>query len=77
MFIPPGHFTKVNDKLRDLETSNPFLPPDSNSTCALEVVPVHHDVHQKVKTDGDPGHRSQPDELGVAKKCRGAMMVAV
>lgn len=38
--------TKVNDKLDDLETGDPLLPPDADPTGTLEVVPVHDDVDQ-------------------------------
>ena len=49
-------FTKVNDELNNLETRDPFLPPYANTPCALEVVPVHHYMDQKVKSNGDPGN---------------------
>jgi len=68
---------KVNHELNDLETSNPFLPPDANATRALEVVPVHDNVNHQVKSNWDPGHRSQANQLGVAEKGSRAMMVAV
>lgn len=69
--------TEVNDKLDDLEAGDPLLPRDANPTGALEVVPVHDNVHQEVNVDDDPLHRSQADELGVAQKGRRAMVVGV
>lgn len=69
--------TKVNDELNDLETSNPFLPPDADSTSALEVVPVHHNVNSEVESDWDPGNGRQPDQLGVAEESSGTMVVGV
>jgi hypothetical protein len=36
--------TNVNDKLDDLAPRDPFLPPDTHATSALEVVPVHDDM---------------------------------
>ena len=46
--------TKINDELDDLETSDPFLPPDLDATRALEVVPVHDNVNHKVERNWDP-----------------------
>lgn len=46
--------TKIDDELDDLETSNPLLPPDADTTSTLEVVPVHDNVHGQVKGDGNP-----------------------
>jgi len=45
---------KINDELDDLETSDPFLPPDLDATRALEVVPVHDNVNHKVERNWDP-----------------------
>ena len=46
--------TKINDELDDLETSDPMLPPDLDATRALEVVPVHDNVHHQVERDDNP-----------------------
>jgi len=46
--------TEINDKLDDLKTGDPFLPPDADTTRALEVVPVHNDVDRQVKGDWNP-----------------------
>lgn len=69
--------TKINDELDDLETGDPLLPPDADATRALEVVPVHDDVDGQVKGDGNPGYGGRADQLGVAEKSGGAMVVAV
>jgi len=45
---------KVNNELDNLKTSDPFLPPDADSTCALEVVPVHNNVNHQVESNWDP-----------------------
>jgi len=69
--------TKVNDELQDLQTGDPFLPPDADATGALEVVPVHHNVNEKVDGDGNPLHRSQTNQLSVAQKSGGSVVVGV
>lgn len=69
--------TQINDELDDLKTSDPFLPPDADASRTLEVVPVHNDVNCEVKSNGDPGDSSQANQLGVAEKSSGAMVVAV
>jgi hypothetical protein len=40
--------TKINHKLDDLQTSDPLLPPDADSTSTLEVVPVHNNMDHQV-----------------------------
>lgn len=72
-----GNLTKINDELDDLEAGNPLLPPDTDTTGALEVVPVHDNVNPKVESDGNPRDSSRADELGVAEKSGSAMVVAV
>jgi hypothetical protein len=74
MFSP---LTEINNKLDDLKTSNPLLPPDANATGTLEVVPVHDHVHSQVEYNGDPRDRGGANELRVAEKSRGTMVVAV
>ena len=46
--------TKVDNELGDLETGDPLLPPNTDATCRLEVVPVHDDMDHKVKSNRDP-----------------------
>lgn len=46
--------TKVNDKLHNLKTSNPFLPPHSDPPGALKVVPIHNNMDKKIEGDGHP-----------------------
>ena len=46
--------TEVNNKLHNLKSGDPLLPPDLDATRALEVVPVHEDVNHKVECNRDP-----------------------
>lgn len=46
--------TQVNDKLEDLKAGNPLLPPYTNSTGTLEVIPVHDDMDRQVERDWHP-----------------------
>lgn len=45
---------EVDDKLDDLHDGDVLLPPDTDATCGLEVVPVHDDVNGEVESDGNP-----------------------
>lgn len=69
--------TEVQNELDDLETSNPFLPPNADTSCSQEVVPVHNDVHTEVEHDRHPRNWGQTDQLGVTKKCGCTMVVSV
>lgn len=69
--------TEIDEKLYDLEPSDPFLPPDADATRALEVVPVHDDVYGKIERDGNPGHGRRPDELRVAEDRGRTVVVAM
>jgi hypothetical protein len=69
--------TQVDDELDNLEDGDPLLPPDADTTGTLEVVPVHDHVHGQVKGDGNPGDGSQANQLGIAKKGGGAMVIGV
>jgi len=40
---------EVDDELDDLDSCDPFLPPDADSTRSLEVVPVHDDVDSQIE----------------------------
>lgn len=68
---------EVNDELDNLEPGNPLLPPDANTAGALEVVPVHDDVHCQVESNGNPRDRGRADELSVAEQSCRAVVVAV
>lgn len=46
--------SNVDHELYHLKPSDPFFPPDTDTARALEVVPVHNDVDNKVKGDNDP-----------------------
>ena len=69
--------TDINDKLSNLKTSDPFLPPNTNATCALEIVPVHDNVNHQVECNDNPRDRGQTNQLGVAEECSRAVVVAV
>lgn len=69
--------TEIDDELDNLEASDPLLPPDSDATSTLEVVPVHHDVDSQVQRNRDPGNSGIADQLGVAENSSSAMVVAV
>jgi hypothetical protein len=60
-----------------LKTGDPFLPPDTDATGALEIVPVHDNVNEEVDGDGDPLNGCQTNELSIAKKSRGTMVIGV
>ena len=69
--------TEIDDELDDLETSDPLLPPDADTSGALEVVPVHDDVDSQVQVNDNPGNRGVTDQLSVAQNSGGAVVVAV
>lgn len=45
---------QVNDELGDLHDGDVLLPPDTDTSGCLEVVPVHDDVYGEVESDGNP-----------------------
>lgn len=49
-----GELTEIENELSNLETSDPLLPPNLDSTSRLEVVPVHDNVHHQVEGDWNP-----------------------
>jgi hypothetical protein len=63
--------------LGDLESGDPFLPPDANTTGALEIVPVHHNMNQEIQGDWDPRDRSISYQLSITQQGRSTMMVRV
>lgn len=69
--------TDVNDELENLQHGDVLLPPDANTAGTLEVVPVHDNVDEQVDGDGHPLHGSHTDELGVAQKSGGTVVVGV
>ena len=42
---------KIDYELDDLDSGYPFLPPDSNATGCLEVVPIHDNMDSQVESD--------------------------
>lgn len=69
--------TKINDKLNNLESGDPFFPPNANSTRALEIVPVHNNVNHEVESNWDPRHRSQSNKLSVTQESSGTVVIAM
>ncbi|GMF73830.1 unnamed protein product [Aspergillus oryzae] len=69
--------TKIDNELDDLKTGDPFLPPDTDATGALEVVPVHDNVDQKVNGDRNPLDGSQTNKLGVAEESGGTVVIGM
>lgn len=57
---------KINNKLSNLESGDPFLPPDTDTASGKEVVPVHHNMDEQVDGDWDPLHRGCSNELSIA-----------
>ena len=68
---------EVDDKLSDLKNCDPFLPPYSDASGSLKVIPVHYHVDSQVESYGDPGDGGQPDELSVAQESGCAVMIGV
>jgi len=58
---------EINDELTDLQQSNVLFPPDSNSTRALEVVPVHHHMDREIESDWHPGDGCVAAKLRIAE----------
>lgn len=77
MVIAVHILTKIKNELQDLETRNPFLPPNADTTSTLEIVPVHQNMNEKVQANHNPLDGCRTNELGVAKQCCSAMMVRV
>lgn len=69
--------SEINHELDDLEHGDVLLPPNSDSTSRLEVVPVHDNVNHQVEGDGHPGDGGVAEELGVAKEGGGTVVVGV
>ena len=69
--------TKIQNELGDLADCDVLLPPDADATGGLEVVPVHDDVDGEVEGDDNPGDGGVAEELGVAEKSGGTVVVGV
>jgi hypothetical protein len=54
IFVGSGRLTEINDELHNLQSRDVFLPPDLDSTRALEVVVVHENVNHQVERNWDP-----------------------
>jgi len=69
--------SEVNDKLNNLKTGDPLLPPNLNTTSRLEIVPIHYNMDKQIQRDGNPRNGGASNELSVAEKSSGTMVVAV
>jgi hypothetical protein len=63
--------------LEDLQHGYVLLPPDTDATGTLEVVPVHDNMDQQVDGDGHPLHGSHTNKLSVAEQGGGTVVVGV
>ena len=61
----------------DLQTGDPFLPPNPDASGALEVIPVHDDMDQQVEVNHDPRDCGGTNQLSVAEEGGRAVVVAV
>ena len=68
---------EVDNELDDLQHRDVFLPPDADAASRLKVVPVHDDVDHQVESDGHPRDGGVANELGIAEKSGGTMVVGV
>jgi len=80
---------EVDYELDNLDSRDPFFPPDSDATGGLEVVPVHDDMDGQIERDWHVTlsinhikrkksyHRGVSDQLGEAENGSGSMMINV
>ncbi|KAH3664075.1 hypothetical protein OGAPHI_004789 [Ogataea philodendri] len=78
-FLVGGEINKreIKDELQNLESGDPFFPPDADSSGCQEVVPVHDHVNKQVQGDGNPRDGGQTDKLCVAQQSGGTVVVSV
>ena len=72
-----AQLTQINDELHNLQHGDVLLPPNTDTASTLEVVPVHDNVDEQVDGDGNPLHGSQPNQLSVAEKSSGTVVISV
>jgi len=46
--------TKVKNELDNLQSGDPLFPRDTDTTCALEVIPVHYNMDHEVQRNWYP-----------------------
>ena len=46
--------TEIDHELSNLQSCDPFLPPNTDTPCCLKIVPVHDHMHSQIKRNGDP-----------------------
>lgn len=68
---------KIKNELDDLETGDPFFPPNTDTEGGKEVIPVHHHMDTQVQADWHPQNRGGSNKLGVAKQSSSTMVVSV
>ena len=68
---------QVDEKLDDLETGDPLLPPDTDASGGEEIVPVHDDVDKQVEGDWDPRDWGSTNQLGIAEERCCTVMVSM
>jgi hypothetical protein len=61
------NLTESNHELDDLKTGDPFLPPDSDSPRALEIIPVHDNVNKEVEGDHGPMIPMSSQSIGCSR----------
>ena len=69
--------TKIDYELCNLEPGNPLFPRDPDAPSSLKIIPVHDCMDRQVKGNGYPRHRGVPNQLRVAEKCCGSMVIGV
>lgn len=57
---------QVDEELDDLESGDPFFPPDSDTSGTQEIVPVHDNVDSQVQGNWNPFNRGRTSQLSVA-----------
>lgn len=68
---------EINDELNDLDSSDPLLPPHTDTSSREEVVKVHDKVDKQVEHNGDPRDGGVANELGVAEESGSTVVVGV
>lgn len=68
---------QIDDELDDLQPGDPLLPPHSDASRGQEVVEVHDNVNKQVEDNGDPRDGGSANQLGVAEKGGGTVVVGV
>ena len=46
--------TKIDHELSNLQSRDPFFPPNTDTPCCLEIVPIHDHMYGQIQGNGDP-----------------------